>query len=689
VGWEDGKCGVSQKTCQTQTFRNHAFGNKSDDGLLRTPQRAILTPTCHLFIIRDKWQRMKKIFLIVAILWFAALNAQQSTISDTVVLHQFMVIDVRSAEQNPALLRTNIETNEPGNKVFSLGTLLSRLTPAFIKQYGPGGLSSPSLRGTGAAHTALIWNGINLQSSMNGQQDLSLIPALMFDNFLVQEGSANAAWGSGAIGGSIFLENKMPSKPLIRFGSSIGSYGLSQQFGDFTYGSERIRLRTKVFSSRAINNFKYKDVSLPDQPIHHQQNASSETYGIMQDVSLKSGKRSTFDASLWYQQALRHIPPILTVPYSVAHQFDKSIRANARYTYEKGKMRLKVNLALLDEFIHFKDSMLLQDAENRSRSYINEVSISNDLHRNHHVEFGVIYTLTEALADGYGLHKRHQNRPALFASIRSHWFKRKTVTLLSLRQEFLNGKSIQPQPSLSASHELFPILKLRTQLAGTFRIPTLNDLYWAPGGNPALEPEQGISAEGGFDLNLDFFKKRLVLFLQPGIFYNRVNNWIQWSPSANYWSPSNLQSVESRGMELKAHVEMKFNDSQSLSLFMHAQHVNSRIDKNDHSHDLEGKQLIYIPAQTSSSGLSFNLRRFCISVLHNYVSERFVTTDNSEFLPSYHLFHLNASYSIEFGSMSCNLFSQLNNIGNETYHVVLRRPMPMRTWQAGIHFEFN
>jgi iron complex outermembrane receptor protein len=117
--------------------------------------------------------------------------------------------------------------------------------------------------------------------------------------------------------------------------------------------------------------------------------------------------------------------------------------------------------------------------------------------------------------------------------------------------------------------------------------------------------------------------------------------------------------------------------------------VNSSLDKNDHSHDLEGKQLIYIPAQTSSSGLSFNLRRFCISVLHNYVSERFVTTDNSEFLPSYHLFHLNASYSIEFGSMSCNLFSQLNNIGNETYHVVLRRPMPMRTWQAGIHFEFN
>jgi vitamin B12 transporter len=633
---------------------------------------------------------MKPVILIVAIFHFAVLRAQQSVMSDTVVsLHEFIVHDIRNAESNPALLHVQINTGENGNNVFSLGTLLSRLTPAFIKQYGSGGLSSPSLRGTGAAHTALIWNGINLQSSMNGQQDLSLIPAQMFDHFLVQEGSSNAAWGSGAIGGSIFLENKIPPAPKIRLGSSIGSYGFSQQYGDFVYGKGQVRMRTKVFTSRAVNNFKYVDVSLPQQPVHHQQNASNESFGLMQDVSLRSGKYSDLDVSLWYQQASRRIPPILTVPLSVAHQVDKSIRANARYAYEKGKTRLKVNLAFLDEFIHFRDSMLLQNAENRSRSYIAELGFSRELHSNHHAELGIIYTLSEANADGYGAHKRYQYRPAAFASIRSRFFKGKTLTLLSLRQELLNREIIQPQPSLSASHKLASFVNLRGQLASTFRIPTLNDLYWNPGGNPDLKPEQGASAEGGLDLNFDFLNETLLLTIQPGAFYNRVNNWIQWSPSANYWSPANLQSVESRGGEMKAQMEFKLKRSGSISLFVHAQHVNSQIAKNDHLPELEGRQLIYVPSQTASSGLSFNRKSFCFSLLHNYVSERFVTTDNTESLPAYHLFHLNASYSIEFGNMSCNLFSQINNIANQTYHVVLRRPMPLRTWQAGIQFEFN
>jgi len=633
---------------------------------------------------------MKQIILIAAILHFAVLRAQQSVMSDTVVsLNEFIVHDVRNAEQNPALLHIYINTGENGNNVFSLGTLLSRLTPAFIKQYGSGGLSSPSLRGTGAAHTALIWKGINLQSSMNGQQDLSLVPAFLFDHFLVQEGSSNAAWGSGAIGGSIFLENKRPSASKVRLGTSIGSYGFSQQYGDFAYGKGKVMMRTKVFTSRAVNNFKYVDVSLPQQPVHHQQNAANKSYGLMQDISLQSVKYSSFDASLWYQEASRHIPPILTVPFSVAHQLDKSIRANARYAYEKGKTRLKVNLAFLDEFIHFQDSMLLQNAENRSRSYIAELGFSRELHPNHHAELGVIYTLSEAKADGYGAHKRYQYRPAAFASIRSQFFKGKTLTLLSLRQELLNGEIIQPQPSLSASHKLASFVNFRGQLASTFRIPTLNDLYWSPGGNPDLKPEQGASAEGGLDLNFDFLNERLLLTIQPGAFYNRVNNWIQWSPAANYWSPANLQSVESRGAELKTEIDFKLKNSSSISFFVHAQYVNSQIAKNDYLPELEGHQLIYVPSKTASSGLNFNVKSFCFSLLHNYVSQRFVTTDNSEFLPSYHLFHLNASYAIEFGNMSCHLFSQINNLTNQTYHVVLRRPMPMRTWQTGIQFDFN
>jgi len=52
---------------------------------------------------------------------------------------------------------------------FSISDVLSSASNVNIKTYGPGGLSSISIRGGSSNHTAVLWNGINLQSPMNGE----------------------------------------------------------------------------------------------------------------------------------------------------------------------------------------------------------------------------------------------------------------------------------------------------------------------------------------------------------------------------------------------------------------------------------------------------------------------------------------------------------------------------------------
>ena len=42
----------------------------------------------------------------------------------------------------------------------NLADILSKETPIYIKSYGPGSLSTISIRGAGASHTQLYWNGI-------------------------------------------------------------------------------------------------------------------------------------------------------------------------------------------------------------------------------------------------------------------------------------------------------------------------------------------------------------------------------------------------------------------------------------------------------------------------------------------------------------------------------------------------
>ena len=55
----------------------------------------------------------------------------------------------------------------------SFGNLLQNNSNLYFKQNGNGMVSSISLRGTGASRTGIYWNGIPINSSLNGQTDFN------------------------------------------------------------------------------------------------------------------------------------------------------------------------------------------------------------------------------------------------------------------------------------------------------------------------------------------------------------------------------------------------------------------------------------------------------------------------------------------------------------------------------------
>jgi iron complex outermembrane receptor protein len=69
-----------------------------------------------------------------------------------------------------------------------------------------GGTATPSLRGTGAGHTGLTWNGVNISHPMLGQSDLSLVPVGLIDDIQIFYGGASMPLSNGGIGGIINLE---------------------------------------------------------------------------------------------------------------------------------------------------------------------------------------------------------------------------------------------------------------------------------------------------------------------------------------------------------------------------------------------------------------------------------------------------------------------------------------------------
>ncbi|MEM7382106.1 MAG: TonB-dependent receptor, partial [Bacteroidota bacterium] len=81
---------------------------------------------------------------------------------EEVVVSDFRVKQYAEGHKVDVLKDSTIQRNG----IF-LTSLLAFNSNIYFKENGLGMVSSPSFRGTNASHTAVVWNGININSQMN------------------------------------------------------------------------------------------------------------------------------------------------------------------------------------------------------------------------------------------------------------------------------------------------------------------------------------------------------------------------------------------------------------------------------------------------------------------------------------------------------------------------------------------
>ena len=77
-----------------------------------------------------------------------------------------------------------------------LTDLLNFNSTLYFKEYGRGMLSTVSFRGTTSSQTAVIWNGININSQMNGSTDFNTISGSDYNSVSVKAGGGSVIYGS-------------------------------------------------------------------------------------------------------------------------------------------------------------------------------------------------------------------------------------------------------------------------------------------------------------------------------------------------------------------------------------------------------------------------------------------------------------------------------------------------------------
>jgi vitamin B12 transporter len=238
-------------------------------------------------------------------------------------------------------------------------------------------------------------------------------------------------------------------------------------------------------------------------------------------------------------------------------------------------------------------------------------------------------------------------------------------------------------PSLGLEYQLFRsdlwrVVAMASSGFG-YRVPTLNERFWAILGNPDIKPETSFNNEIG--LSVKRTNSNQVLEGNITLFRNLVDNWTYWNPAKRY-RVENLQSVLSKGLEVDLKHELKIDNYLLNNRFGYGLNdVSQDKEFGPYTANIVGKQLIYVPKHTINLSSGIQFEQLQLTVRQQFSSRRFITFDHSgSSLQPYYLLNLNLGYQYK----KLNFALTCNNLTNTAYASLRRTLMPLRTFGLNV-----
>lgn len=555
----------------------------------------------------------------------------------------------------------------------SLSNYLRQHGPIFVKEYGA--LSSAFYRGTSAAHTQLLWNGVPLNSLSTGQIDLALFPVNLFSEVKLNSGGHSVLSGSGAIGGSIQLNNQLHFNPenTWQLDWTKGYFGLENQSASYQFGNGKSAMHLQYLSSENQNNFEYINTGVYNTPVDKQEHAYKASKQYLLNYAYRANK-SHFAFHLWSSDNFREVPVGMLSSNPNALQWDDALRTKVFWKRLGNNYQLELFHAYLEEYFRYTSNFV--DSRIEAKNHL------SSLEYQHHYQsisafVGVNMQNRSVVSNYYGEQTDEQLLAGSFSLKQSG---SQYTSVASVRGESHPLYNVPTLYSLSANYKFSDDLLWKMKFAKNFKAPTFNDLYWIGDdaiGNRQLSPELAYSSE----ITLEYSKIALTCYS------NWMQQMIQWQPNTNgVWTPQNLERVWSRGLEVKRAVSEDLGIFKVSFLGSYAFTLSTLEESNVSDDRGLGQQLAYVPIHKISSVTHFDIEAWRMTISSAFNDEVSTTSDASETLPSYLLTDLILQYQSKHAPIILSV--KINNITNKSYQVYEWFPMPGRHLIFNINLKF-
>jgi iron complex outermembrane receptor protein len=556
-----------------------------------------------------------------------------------------------------------------------------------VNSYGPGATATVSMRGFNSSHTAVLWNGVNLQASMNSGVNFSNIPAFFIDQVVVQNGGNGALFGSGAIGGVIHLDNQLAfgegnSGELFQ---SIGSYGLSYSALKHSYSDQTFAISSRIFYSEAQNNYRFRNTTKIGKPIVNQTDANYRKAGIMETASFLLSQEDKLVVALWAQDGYNAYPPMMSMSSSNQYDYTNFIRATTQWRANRRKYDFNVKAALFNDWQAYRNIPVERSNHHSTNGQV-EGELIYRVNENDVVEAGVNTVYERVRSTNYSQSKE-RIRPAATLGYRFRTENGAVEAFAGLREELIDGEATPVTWSVGGQLRLLTGLYLRTNISRNYRIPSFNDLYWGKGwGNPNLKPENGLGEEVGLDYVHS--GNGNLISLKVCAFNNIVDDWIIWLPNGSgIWSPQNYNKVWSRGVEGSLTLKKRF-DKFTVGTELSSS-ITYTTDEKSTTEATQGLQLPYVPKYKFGYGAYVDFTWIRLKYAQGYTGRRYDIADHSSQMDPFSTASLSLEANYEVDHYEIRGFARVDNLWNEEYEVMKSYGMPMRTYQLGIVFAFG
>ncbi len=579
---------------------------------------------------------------------------------------------------------------------------LKRMAGVQVHDYGGiGGLKTVSVRGLGAKHTAVTYDGIALGTSQSGIVDIGRFTLDNVSQLSMEVGQSNifAPARSFASAGAVNITTVAPEKNRIVAKATAGSFG---SVGGVLTGEW---VASPVWSASGFVNAQSATGDYPFELVNgvltsKLRRTNSDVQNITAEGNLfgNFGERGRLQAKVHFHDSERGLPG--------------SVKYYARGNNER---LWDDNLFLQAAYkVAVNENLLLRALAKYNYSFTRYIEINNiyaagrqvdaNTQNDYYASFGAHYTLSRgfsiSVASDYEYSALKNNFSLSKSPVRHNWqgvvaaqYENKAleavVSLLStvVSDRLQNATSPATRKRLSPALSLAwqPLhsvpLRLRASVKDAYRIPTFADLYYLRLGNVGLRPERATLLNAGFVCDATIGRSFSLSFTLDG-YINNVRDKIVALPTMYIWRMQNYGKVRIKGLDATLHSTLLLPCDASLQVDATYSYCRAADNSNPAARNY-GHQLPYTPRHTATGSLTLNNRWVNLSWLLTAAGKRYMLPLNSaeNEMAAYVEHSLSANKEFLVGGVGVRLQGELLNFTNVNYDIIRYYPMPGRSWR--------